>query len=135
METIKWSDDLSVGVAEMDSQHQKLVGMINKLIREQKSLTGPATIAELLTEMTDYALEHFRAEEYLMSEYGYENKDRQVLQHRAFITTTQEFYSATDIGTNILSMALLDYLRNWLVNHILDEDMKYKNFFKSKGVS
>lgn len=135
MESIKWSDDLSVGVAEMDSQHRKLVGMINKLIREQKSLTDAATIAELLTEMTDYALEHFRAEEYLMSEYGYENKDRQVLQHRAFITTTEEFYSVTGIGSNILSKALLDYLRNWLVNHILDEDMQYKTFFESKGVS
>jgi hemerythrin len=135
METIRWSDDLSVGVPEMDNQHQKLIGMINRLIREQKSLTDPTTIAELLTEMTDYALEHFRAEEYLMSEYGYEHKDRQVLQHEAFITKTQEFYSATNVGTNILSMALLDYLRNWLVDHILDEDMKYKSFFKSKGVS
>jgi len=135
METIKWNDDLSVGVAEMDSQHQKLVGMLNRLIREQKSLTDPATIAELLTEMTDYAQEHFRAEEYLMSEYGYKHKDLQVLQHDAFMTKTLEFCSATQIGTNILSMALLDYLRTWLVDHILDEDMKYKSFFGSKGVS
>ena len=135
METIKWNDDLSVGVAEMDIQHQKLIGMINRLIREQKSLTDPKTIAELLTEMTDYAQEHFRAEEYLMSEYGYEHKDQQVLQHGDFITKTQEFCSATEIGTNILSMALLEYLRTWLVDHILDEDMKYKSFFNSKSVS
>ncbi len=135
METIKWSDGFSVGVAEMDRQHQKLVAMINRLIREQKVLTDAATIAELLTEMTDYALEHFRAEEYLMSEYGYKYKDKQTQQHEAFITKTQGFYSATNIGTNILSKALLDYLRQWLVSHILDEDMKYKDFFSSKGVS
>jgi hemerythrin-like metal-binding protein len=134
METIKWRDELSVGVAEMDMQHQKLITMINKLIEEQKTLTDPATIAEMLTAMTDYAEEHFRAEEYLMSEYGYERKDEQYKQHLEFIQNTQSYYSAADIGANILSKALLDYLRKWLVDHILKEDMKYKSFFEKKGV-
>ncbi len=35
----------------------------------------------------------------------------------------------------MLSVALLDYLGIWLVEHILKEDMKYKEFFKSKGLS
>jgi len=135
METIKWNDTLSVGVSEMDKQHQKLVDMVNKLIEEQKALTDPTTIGSLLTEMTDYALEHFRAEEYLMSEYGYEEKDLQVAQHADFIVTTQGFLAATDVGPNILSKALLDYLSGWLVKHILEEDMKYKSFFQAKGIS
>lgn len=134
METIKWSDALSVGVAEMDKQHQKLVTMINRLIEEQKVLTDPSTIADLLTGMTDYAEEHFRSEEYLMSEYGYDEKDLQAYQHRDFIETTKGFYAASDVGANILSKALLDYLRNWLIRHILEEDMKYKDFFNGKGV-
>ena len=84
--------------------------------------------------MTDYALEHFRAEEYLLSEYGYEYKDLQVKQHEKFIETTKGFYSASDVGANILSRALLEYLSQWLVKHILEEDMKYKEFFIAKGV-
>ena len=49
MEIIRWSDEFSVGVSEMDRQHQKLVDMINRLIKEQKVLTDPATVADLLT--------------------------------------------------------------------------------------
>lgn len=135
METIDWNNEFSVGVKEMDDQHKKLIGMINRLIKEQKTLTNPQTIAELLTEMTDYAEVHFRAEEYLMAEYGYPEKDKQEQQHKAFIDKTIAFYSATDLGPNILSTALLDYLRIWLVEHILKQDMKYKDFFKSKGLS
>ncbi len=135
MELINWTDSFSVGVEEMDNQHKKLIGMINRLIEEQHVLTEPVTIAELLTEMTDYALVHFRAEEYLMAEYGYELKDRQVQSHEAFITTTQKFMSATEVGPNILSKALLEYLKSWLTRHILDEDMQYKNFFATKGIS
>jgi hemerythrin-like metal-binding protein len=134
MEIINWKNEFSVGVKEMDEQHKKLLGMINRLIEEQHTLTDPRTIADLLTEMTDYAQVHFRAEEFLMAEYGYEQIGAQEKQHQAFIDKTISFYSATDIGPNILSVALLDYLGTWLVGHILQEDMKYKNFFKSKGL-
>jgi hemerythrin-like metal-binding protein len=85
--------------------------------------------------MTDYAQTHFRAEEYLMAEYGYEQKAQQEKQHQAFIDKTMAFYSATDLGPNILSTALLDYLSIWLVEHILKQDMQYKEFFQSKGLS
>jgi len=135
MEEIIWQDTFSVGVTEMDDQHKKLIAMINRLIIEQKTLTTPATLAGLLTEMVDYSREHFRAEEYLMSEYGYDKKDQQVKLHEEFIQKTMEFCSATEIGPNILSVALLEYLQTWLMDHILKEDMQYKLFFESKGVA
>ena len=134
MEIINWKNEFSVGVKEMDEQHKKLLDMINRLIEEQHTLTDPKTIADLLTEMTDYAQVHFQAEEFLMAEYGYEQISAQEKQHQAFIDKTISFYSASDIGPNVLSVALLDYLGSWLVGHILQEDMKYKNFFKSKGL-
>ena len=135
MEVITWREEFSVGVAEMDQQHKKLLVMINRLISEQNALTDPRTIADLLTGMTNYADEHFRAEEFLMAEYSYARKTEQEAQHKAFIEKTQSFCLATNIASNILSQALLDYLGTWLVGHILKEDMQYKQFFKSKGVS
>jgi len=134
METIIWKNEFSVGVQEMDDQHKKLIAMINRLIAEQHTLTDPKTIAELLTDMTDYAQVHFRAEEYLMAEYGYDRKSQQEEQHKSFIEKTISFFSVSDLGPNILSEALLDYLSIWLVNHILNEDMKYKVFFRNKGL-
>ncbi len=135
MDIINWTDDYSVGVTEMDNQHKKLFNMVNRLIEEQKNLTDPKTIADLLTAMTDYSQEHFRAEEYIMAEYGYNRKNEQGKQHQAFIEKTISFYSATEIGPNILSNALLEFLSSWLIDHILKEDMMYKDFFKNKGLS
>lgn len=134
MDTISWKNDFSVGITEMDNQHKKLLAMINRLIEEQKALTDPVTIGELLTEMTDYAQEHFRAEEFLLAEYGYDKKAEHEGLHQSFIDKTISFYSATDIGPNILSNALLDYLSSWLLDHILKEDMRYKDFLRSKGL-
>ncbi|HBG21526.1 MAG TPA: hypothetical protein DDY32_20230 [Desulfobulbaceae bacterium] len=135
MKTINWRDEFSVGVDEMDRQHKKLLTMINRLIEEQHTLTDQKTIAELLDGMIDYAQEHFRAEEFLMAEYDYDRKTWQEMRHKEFIDKTLSFMTAADIGPNILSVALLDFLSSWLVNHILTEDMQYKEFFRSKGLS
>jgi len=135
MKTINWRDEFSVGVDEMDRQHKKLLTMINRLIEEQHTLTDQKTIAELLDGMIDYAQEHFRAEEFLMAEYDYDRKAWQEMRHKEFIDKTLSFMTAADIGPNILSVALLDFLSSWLVNHILTEDMQYKEFFRSKGLS
>lgn len=133
MEPIVWGETLSVGIRELDEQHKKLIGIINRLIEEQKVLTKPETVAALISEMVDYAEIHFRAEEYLMAEYGYEKQDEHIRSHRAFIARTHEFMEAPE-GPNILSVSLLEYLKSWLVNHILHEDMEYKPFFLFKGV-
>lgn len=135
MDTISWKNEFSVGINEIDNQHKKLLAMINRLIAEQKQLTDPKTIAELLTEMTEYAEEHFRTEEFMMAEHEYKLKSEHELEHQAFIEKTRSFMNAADVGPNILSSALLDYLSSWLVRHILTEDMKYKDFFQSKGIN
>lgn len=135
MEPIIWQDAFSVGVKKIDGQHRKLIDMVNRLIEEQRKVTDSEMIAQLLSEMMDYAQEHFREEEYLLSEYGYEKKARHEALHQSFIDKTMDFCGVTsNIGPNILSNALLDYLKTWWVEHILHEDMEYKSFLNSKGL-
>ncbi len=111
MEKIIWNNSFSVGIREIDNQHYRLVEMINQLIDEQKQVTDYPTIADMLTKMTDYAREHFRDEEYLMAEYGYDMRDTHIQSHEAFIATTLQFMSA-EAGPNYLSKALLEYLKS-----------------------
>jgi hemerythrin-like metal-binding protein len=134
MEEIAWTDDFSVGVAALDAQHKKLIGMINRLIRDPSAETRSETISDLLTEMTRYAQKHFQAEETLMSEHGYPGLDSQKQQHQAFRRKTVDLCSATMARVQIVPDVMLNYLREWLVDHILREDMKYKPFFAQRGV-
>lgn len=135
MEPIVWKEGFSVGVSEMDSQHKKLIGMINMLIDNPKAKTDSVTVSDMLTEMIKYAQEHFRAEEALMAEHGYPLKDLQTEEHRAFVKKTVDFCTAAEVGVDILPQAMLEYLKNWLIHHILEQDMKYKPFFLERGLS
>jgi hemerythrin len=134
MEPIWWTDDFSVGVVEMDRQHKKLIAIINRLIHEPEATTHSETVSELLSGMINYAREHFRDEEALMSEHGCPFKDRQAEQHIAFIQKTVDFCSAVEVGVDIVPQVMAEYLKDWLIHHILEQDMKYRLFFLDRGI-
>ena len=135
MEPIVWSKKFSVGIAAIDKQHKKLIEMINHLINNPPDGTRSETVADVLTEMTSYAHKHFESEETLMIKYGYPHLDQHKSKHRAFNVKAIEFCMATSEGVEIVPYALLEYLKQWLVEHILQEDMKYKIFFKEHGIT
>ena len=134
MEKIVWKDEYSVGLDKIDSQHQTLIGMINKLIDQQETLTDPKSNLDLLLAMSDYAMDHFTLEEKFMEKYDYDRIEQHVKQHLAFIDKTREFYEAKGADPGKLSNSILDYLGSWLIGHILREDMRLKPLLIGKGL-
>ena len=135
MEPVQWSEKFSVGVRELDQQHQQLIKLLNILISTQGTTnTHSETISDTLKAMTRYAQVHFKAEESLMEVYGYPGLEEQKMQHRDFRKKTVAFSTATTFGVDQIPEALLEYLVDWLTHHILEDDMAYRSFFKDKGV-
>ncbi|HJN50975.1 MAG: bacteriohemerythrin [Pseudomonadales bacterium] len=137
MDKIEWSDKFTVGVEVLDEQHKTLVGMINNLLETPNVASNTAIITELLNAMIQYAITHFETEEGLMRRYTYPAFESQKEQHVEFMKNTSEFCKVEE-GTVVIenfSDSVLTYLREWWVNHILVDDMKYKSFFAEKGRS
>lgn len=122
MQAIEWSKRFSVGVEMLDSQHKVLVELVNTML----SKTDPGTMFDGIMGMFNYASEHFAAEENLLRASGYPELDRQIIEHKAFLAKTTEF-SARDLSKLANCTEVTTYLREWLMHHILEEDMKYKN--------
>ena len=136
LERIEWTADVfGVGVGLFNRQHQRLCGMINMLIEGQGTNSNQDFVTRILNFMVEYAAEHFRDEEQLMSQYAYPDLDEHVRQHRAFVVKTAELLTAAKQGDEALPDKVLEFLRYWLTHHILGVDMKYKAFFGAKGVS
>ena len=134
MEEITWTDALSVGIIEFDEQHKQLVAMLNKLIRDPRLEAGSETVSEVLAAMTKYAREHFKSEEELMTKFGYPDYEKHRARHHSFLHQVVEFCLKTNMGDEQIPEQLLEFLKNWLATHILEEDMDYKDFFISQGV-
>ena len=134
MEQITWTEDFSVGVVRFDEHHKRLVSMINRLIADPRATTKSETISDLLGNMTIYAIEHFAAEEELMVHYNYPDIEKHVAQHRAFQKKTVDFCLSTMLNVETIPEKMLQYLRGWIVQHMLQSDMAYKPFFREQGI-
>jgi len=81
MSFMDWQTDYQVGVAEIDSQHKRLMEMVNSLHEAMKSGSGKTLIPKILNEMVEYTASHFSTEERLMQEIRYPEYPLHKRQH------------------------------------------------------
>lgn len=120
-----WHDDYGLGLAEIDQQHQKLFRLMNQVwdaVIEQDDTPLHAT--DLIRELEEYAQNHFDAEERFMAETGYPRLDCHKKAHDAFVRRLHQEKDAMLDGSWI-SISLLQFLRDWLISHILVADREY----------
>jgi len=133
MDKIVWDQAFSVGVEEIDQQHKQLVEIINHLIELDGISVSSERISDTLTRMTEYADYHFTSEERMMQSAGYPGTEAHKLEHVAFMRKTAEFALGTMSYNQTVPHALVTYLKDWLLDHILVSDMQYKPFFEMKN--
>jgi len=130
-----WSGRYSVGVREIDNQHQKLVVIINELHDAMQAGKGRDVLGKIYTELVTYTKTHFSYEEKLMKEKNYPEYSKHLQEHINLTTQVTDMYNDYQSGKSQITMELLTFLTNWLSNHILGTDKKYSTFFNAAGVS
>jgi hemerythrin len=128
-----WSDEYSVGINEIDTQHKTLFDLINRLHKAILHKEGSKTCGGILDELVDYTRIHFALEQTLMRIGNYPEYEAHCEMHRALVAEVEVLQKKIASGQVAISFELLHFLRNWLTKHILGEDRKYGDFFKSGG--
>ncbi|KJR40703.1 methyl-accepting chemotaxis sensory transducer [Candidatus Magnetoovum chiemensis] len=131
---LPWSDALSINVKGFDDQHKKLVAMVNRLYKAMKSGAANKALDKILTELIDYTVKHFNAEQEAMKEHAYPELDLHILEHEKLKAQVVAFYNDFKEGKAMLSTKLMNFLKDWLGDHILKTDAKYAKHFNRKGI-
>lgn len=134
----KWKEIYSCNIAEIDSQHKRLFELGEKvydIVSIKDGFDHYDEIMSALFQLQKYAIFHFDFEEKLMKNNGYDDYDNHVKKHREFFDKILEL-SKRDIDENQhkVSMDILVFVADWIENHILKTDTKYKGYLNSKGV-
>jgi hemerythrin-like metal-binding protein len=130
---INWSKSYSVGVSQMDKEHQRLIDIINNMYSAMRSGRSGDVIGSILDELIDYTKTHFAHEEKLMLEAGYTGFDVQKHAHVALVNQIIEIQNKYRAGT-ALGQEVMSFLKNWLINHIQGLDKKYGPVMNKKGI-
>ena len=129
-----WSDKLSVGINSIDEQHKKLVRMINDLNTAMKNRKSHAALTEIVKGLEDYVAVHFGYEEKLFDKLHYPDTEEHKAIHAQFVQKVQEFRRALAGGRATVSMDVMKFLKDWLVEHIMGTDAAYGPFMRKHNV-
>ena len=134
MAFISWDSKLTVGVKIIDEQHKTLVELVNRLHDAMASGQGKMILGNILSELIGYTQSHFSTEEQLMHDHAYVYALGHEAEHRKLVKDVAEFKQKFDHGNATLSVAMLNFLCNWLQVHIQESDKRLGEHLVSKGV-
>ena len=122
---ITWTPEMSVGVPELDADHRILVDLINKLADAQ-DVNDAGVIESVLDRLAIYIDEHFQREEAYMESAGYPQLPEHRQKHRALTAQVEQIRLDFFLGNrDSIGEYTLVFLKEWLRQHILVEDMQY----------
>ena len=120
-----WKDTFNVGNEQVDRQHRLFLETLNNYYDITFGGKSEVVDKELIDKLMDYAITHFRFEEGLMESVGYDEIERHRKQHRYFESLVRDFESSHRQGKTEMLSSAVSFLRDWFLNHILDEDKKF----------
>ena len=129
-----WKESYSVRIQTIDAQHKQLVSLIAKLQDAMAQGRGREVLGLILNEVVHYTKIHFATEETLMASNGYPDLAAHQAIHNELTRTVVDLQSRFASGQVALSVQTMQFLKGWLVNHILGTDQKYGPFLGAKGV-
>ncbi len=139
MALIEWNDSLKLGVAVVDRQHERLIGIINRLYEATTEHRGADVISEILDELIIYTATHFSMEEKYFAECEYPDAEEHKREHDALIERVSAFASdfekAPAGSRSALANELLQFLKIWWQYHMMETDSKFVALFNGRGLT
>jgi hemerythrin-like metal-binding protein len=124
MPFIEWGSAISVNIADIDSQHKILVGMVNTLHDAMSQGKGKDVIGKTLDELIKYTQSHFGYEESKMKASAYAGYLSHKMEHDRLTRQVLDLQTQYRAGKASLTIEVLNFLKDWLVNHIQGVDRK-----------
>lgn len=129
MAYMQWTPSLGVGVAELDEDHKLLIRLIGSLEDAVGYAREEQAIRTVLDTLIEYTVHHFAREEKVMAASGYPDLERHRAEHRELTARVKEVQRRVHGGgASALGPEVMEFLKEWLTNHILKEDMAYRPY-------
>ncbi|MCK5165794.1 MAG: hemerythrin family protein [Rhodospirillaceae bacterium] len=132
---ISWDYRLAIDGGSIDSDHKKIIEVINRFLSKVGKFESAAEIMDILEELHSQANDHFRREEELQRLIKYPDRDIHFTEHNRLSTKLEKLMEEVrptgGAYVNIMGHKVADFIHEWLFTHILKSDMKMRSFVKS----
>jgi hemerythrin len=129
---LQWTEALAVGVPEIDAQHQEIFRRAERLIVALRA-GDRGEVLPLLAYLDEYVTHHFEAEERLMNELSYPERDAHHAAHQAFQVEFGAFVKdfRRSGPTALIALTIHNWLSDWLRQHLCGVDQEFGRFVQA----
>lgn len=133
MEPYIWREELNTNIRELDDQHRHFFDILNELRNAFGSFAERGVLVDTFSELIEYMRVHFQTEEELMEQFHYPDLVRHRELHMHFTQRVTELFRDYLQDRADITRTTLGFLQDWLVNHIMTEDMKYRGYLDASN--
>ncbi len=122
-----WSKEISVHNEKIDAQHKKLFEIAGRAYMMTEKKSSKEEVIGVLRELLEYTKEHFKDEEEYMQSISFPRLEAHRVRHQEII---KDMVSAVMQVQNLngLKDEIAKIAKNWLLEHIIKEDMQIEKF-------
>ena len=128
------SEDLQVGVQELDSEHDLMLGLVRALDRASSSAPR-VQVEALLQQLSEFARVHFATEEIMMRLYAYPDFARHQLEHARLVEQIEQVRTEFAAGRVQPSSSFAGALQHWFSEHVRSHDVALARFVRDTGAT
>ena len=130
MSVVKWRDSYNVGVEQFDQEHHRIVDLINLMFEAVRDKSSKDVVEKICQDVLSYTEYHFANEEQALREIKYPNLEEQLSEHARLRAETQRLQEIIKDRFPEGTVEFYHFLREWLIQHILESDKKYGPYFQ-----
>jgi hemerythrin len=134
MKKLEWTQALSVGVEEIDSQHRELFRRAERLLEGIRK-GEPEELGGLVDFLYEYAVEHFGAEEEHMRRTRFPGYQRHKAEHDRFISDLLALareHERKGAGA-FVALKVNHWLAEWLREHVSGTDAELGKYLLKRS--
>jgi hemerythrin-like metal-binding protein len=131
----EWKSEYAVNIGSIDAQHQMLFAIGRELYAAMSEGKGKSVLARILDRLVQYAAVHFAHEERLMQLHKYPDFAAHKAQHDALTKQVLAFQTEFIAGRATMAVQVLQFIKDWLEQHIKGSDLAYAPCLKAQKVA
>ncbi len=135
MSTANWKDEYTVNVNEIDSQHKKMINLVNNIqlsVVSHKNKDNDLKL--LLYELLEYTRINFSTEENLMKKHAYPKFKKHHKEHKSLLKQIKQLIKVLEKGKHLTFYSDYDISSDLAIIHMKDHDKKLADFLNSKNI-
>jgi len=124
---LSWKPEYELNIEIIDNQHKKLVEYIQILYNSVLESNQNEITVKIIADLIDYTHYHFDTEENYFTKTEYPSIEEHKKEHKMFIERISIFSEASNSEFQ-MTFSLINFLKSWLINHILLTDKEYVKY-------